>query len=103
MSIYKQNFAPDPHRRSTMSEYWPTKLHDIQVAREVIAEFGGDQALLGIFEMETDLHGMIKKVRLSEWVQVLINYYREQYGDEMGDTIMKKIVTLCIIDTQTIH
>ena len=75
----------------------------MQFAREVIAEFGGEEELLGIFEMETDKLGNVKKIKLAEWVMVLIQHYRLLYGNEEGDHIMKKVVTNCIVDNQTVH
>ena len=82
---------------------WGTKSEDLYVTRQVIAEFGGDETLLGIFEVVTDEHGQFQTARLAEWVCVLIKHFRNLYGESEGDQIMKRVVSNCLIDGQTIH
>ncbi len=82
---------------------WPTQTQDMYIARQIIAEYGGDDSNLGIFEMQTDIEGKVEAVRLSEWVQVLIKHFRKTYGDDGGDAILKRVMTNCIINGQIIH
>ena len=86
-----------------MNQNWPTKYQDMVIAREIIAEYGGDEGLLGIFEMETDFQGQVQNVKLSEWILKLMGYFRSLYGDEQGDLIVKRVISSCMINGQTIH
>lgn len=86
-----------------MNEEWPTEYQDMYIAREIIAEYGGDESVLGIFEMEMDPQGLVQKVKLSEWILRLIGHFRTVYGLEHGDFILKKVISGCLIDGQTIH
>lgn len=86
-----------------MKQDWSTKKQDMYIAKEVISQYGGDEGLLGIFEVLTDSKGNVSEVRLAEWVKVLVNHYRTIYGEEKGDFVMKKVVSSCLINGKTIH
>ena len=87
-----------------MIDSWRTKRQDMFIAREIIAEYGGEEGLLGIFEMEMDrITGNIQKVRLSPWMQALIKHFRMVYGADKGDDITRKVLAQCLINDNTIH
>ena len=86
-----------------MNQEWLTQNQDMNIAREIINQYGGDDSLLGIFEVEMDPEGKILNVKLSEWVVVLTQYFRKRYGEDSGDSVMKRVMSLCMINDQTIH
>tara|TARA_B110000879_G_scaffold196253_1_gene265721 strand:+ start:346 stop:606 length:261 start_codon:yes stop_codon:yes gene_type:complete len=86
-----------------MNNEWQTKQQDMLIARDVIAQFGGDNHFIGIFEMGMDDEGNLKEVRLSEWVLVLTRHFRRRYGQKEGDFVMKKIISESFVDGHTLH
>lgn len=86
-----------------MTNTWTTEQQDMYFARQVIAEHGGEDTLLGIFEMEMDIEGHLKQVRLSPWVMILIKHFRKVYGEEQGDFVTKKVMSCCMVNGQTVH
>lgn len=86
-----------------MNQEWLTKAQDLSEFEEITALFGGEEKLLGIFDIGTDLMGNIHKVGLSEWVLVVIKHFRERYGKDKGDFVIKKVISSSIINNKTIH
>ncbi len=86
-----------------INKEWLTENKDMHVAREVISQYGIDEAVGAIFEMQVDFDGNVQQVKLSEWVLVLTKYFRTCYGDEQGDMIMQKVISSCIVNGHQIH
>jgi hypothetical protein len=86
-----------------MKDEWLTKQLDMLFVKDVITEYGGDQHLIGIFEVGLNEDGELKQVRLSEWVQVLTQYFNRRYGIEKAENIMKKLLSESLIGDNTIH
>ena len=85
-----------------MNDKWQTKSQDMLFVQDVISEFGGDEHLIGIFEVCLTEKGEVN-VRIAEWVQVLSQYFQRRYGYDQADYIMKKILSESLIGENTIH
>ncbi len=86
-----------------MNHKWPTKNKDMQVARNIINEYTSGEGLVGIFEVVKKDNPAEVSIHLAEWVVILTQYFRELYGIEHGDFVMKKVLSACLINGQTIH
>lgn len=86
-----------------MNDEWQTKQQDMLFVQDVISEFGGDEHLIGIFEIGLTDSGEVKHVRIAEWVQVLTQYFQRRYGYEQAEYIMKKILSESLIGENTLH
>jgi hypothetical protein len=86
-----------------MNKNWLTENKDMYVAREVISQYGIEEAMNAIFEMQVDYDGNVKKIKLSQWVLVLTKYFRNCYGNDNGDVVMQKVISSCIVNGHQVH
>lgn len=80
---------------------WPTKQRDLDKARQIMNTYADNEEMLGIFELYTS--GDNTKFQLSEWVLVLVDYFRKCYGNTLGDNITRRVVTTFLVNGETIH
>lgn len=85
------------------NDEWQTKQEDMLFVKEVISHFGGDEHLIGIFEIGFSETGELQKIRLSEWVQLLTQHFQFRYGKEKADFIMRKVISESFIADNTVH
>lgn len=86
-----------------MNNEWQPKPQDMLFVQDVISEYGGDEHLIGIFEVGLSETGEVKQVRIAEWVQIVTQYFQRRYGHKQAEHIMKKILSESLIGGNTIH
>lgn len=87
-----------------MKNHWPHRSRDIMIAEQVMAQFlPEDVSGLNLFELVVDVKGKSMNFRLSRWVLALAEKYAELYGEEEGEVVTRRVISLCIRDKQTLH
>lgn len=85
-----------------MQEKWVTKTQDLESAQRIINKHlelneGGPLGIMEVFVGEkTTIH-------LAEWVVELIHFFVDKYGIKQGDFVIKKILSLCLVNGETVH
>ncbi len=85
-----------------MRKDWPTSSYDLYIARQVINQHAKEDKPLGVFEIIISEKGDTR-VHLAEWVTILRDFYHHTYGITQGDIIMRKVVTSCLLNGETVH
>ncbi len=87
-----------------MKNQWPHRSRDMLIAEQVMALFiHAEMTGLNLFELVVDVRGKSMNFRLSRWVLVLAEKYAELYGEEEGEIVTRRVISLCIRDRQTLH
>ena len=85
---------------------WPTQQFDLKIADEIIARHREekDDGRLGLLEIVVDKKTeKLIEIRIPEWIQELVNYYRDHYGFEEGQVIASKVMTRLMLRNETVH
>ncbi|HBB53499.1 MAG TPA: hypothetical protein DCZ80_06320 [Legionellales bacterium] len=86
---------------------WPTKHKDLKVAKSFIdgyAQYVGRQSEgVGLFEVVADIAKKSLELKLSPWVIAMTLHFQKIYGNEQGEVISRKILSLYFTQGQTIH
>lgn len=88
-----------------MSESWPTREKDLQVAHNIMEEYANerDSDSLGLFEIVVDRSEKRMNFRLSGWVILIAKHFVAAYGACQGDFITRQIISRCITQDATLH
>ncbi len=88
-----------------MSQNWPTKDKDLQMARVIMEQYAHerDRDALGLFEIEVDKFEKRMNFCLAGWVVLLAKHFNSQYGANQGGFITRQVITSCITQGQTLH
>lgn len=88
-----------------MSESWPTREKDLQIARVIMEEYANEQDTnsLGLFEIVVDQFEKRMNFRLSGWVMILAKHFVSTYGANQGDFITRQVISRCITQDATLH
>ena len=85
------------------SQGWKTKRQDINTALDVMVRyFDGSKGILGIHEVTMTLDGAID-IHRPNWIIELEKKFEEQYGEERGVDITRKVLGALITSGQTVH
>ena len=83
---------------------WKTEERDLQLAEKIIDKYldysGGEP--LGIFELEVGAGESID-FRLSGWIRELHDEFETLYGQELGETVTRKVVSRCLTVGEILH
>lgn len=84
---------------------WPTQQFDLKIADEIIARYREDKGgPIGFLEVVVDRESeKLIEVRIPEWIQELVKYYRHHYGFEEGQEIASKVITRLMLRNETVH
>ena len=85
---------------------WPTQNQDLETANDIINKHQewNDGEPLGFIEIIVNKNQPKPiEVRIPEWIQEIIDHFREQYGYEQGGTIASKVITRILLKDETIH
>ncbi|MBI2785606.1 MAG: hypothetical protein HYX60_04570 [Legionella longbeachae] len=88
-----------------MSQNWPTRDRDLQVARVIMEEYATERESdsLGLFEIVVDQTEKRMDFRLSGWVVILAKHFNSIYGVTQGDFVIRQVITRCLTQGQTLH
>lgn len=85
-------------------QQWPTKETDLKAASAIIAKYLDlhETNSLGLFEV-TPNGANEPGVRLAEWVIEMVDYFKEQYGEEQGEWVSRLVVSKYLTMGHRIH
>lgn len=85
--------------------HWPTKEHDLEIADEIMQRYQETYGKkLGLLEVVVDKkNDKLIDIRIPEWIQEVINYFRKHYGYEEGQVIASKVMTRILLRNETVH
>lgn len=89
-----------------MNNDWPTQSEDLEAASDIINHYVdlNDGEPLGLIEVVIDRSKKkAVEVRVSEWIQELIHFFRKQYGQKKGQIVATKVITRVLLKDETIH
>jgi hypothetical protein len=88
-----------------MSQNWPTRDNDLQVARVIMEEYANERESdsLGLFEIVVDQTEKKMNFCLSGWVVMLAKHFNSMYGINQGDFVTRQVITRCLTQGQTLH
>jgi hypothetical protein len=82
---------------------WSTKKKDMSTACDMVTRyFDKSKGTLGIHEITMTLDGAID-VQRPDWVIALERKFEEQYGEEKGIAITKRVLGALITAGQVVH
>lgn len=85
---------------------WPTQTQDLQIANEIIDKYQelNEGEPLGFIEIVVDKSKKKPlQIRIPEWIQEIIDHFRDQYGHDEGGMIAGKVLTRILLKNETIH
>jgi hypothetical protein len=83
---------------------WPTRLNDIVIAEEIMSQFINDETIgLNLFELVVDIKEKSMNFALSPWVTALASKYNKLYGEDEGEVVTRRVISLYMRQTQTLH
>lgn len=87
-----------------MNKSWPTQLHDIILAEQIMSRYAASHAgVLSLFELTVDKKEKVMDFRLSAWVMALTSHFTSLYGAKEGEWITRRVISHCMRDNQTLH
>lgn len=87
-----------------MFEEWPTRDGDLRDAFAIIAKHVdfNDGEPLGLVRVDVDDDTVIN-CEISDWVFELYDFFAAKYGREEGIVITQRIMSLCLMENETVH
>lgn len=85
---------------------WPTQDQDLEAAANIINRYVelNEGEPLGLIEVVIDKSKKKPmQVRMPDWVQDIISFFRDQYGEEQGKLVASKVITRVLLKDETIH
>ena len=88
-----------------MNKSWPTKEDDMQIATVIMEEYARkkETTTISLFELVVDEQEKRMDFRLADWVLVLALQFKEMYGVNQGDEVIRLVISQCLIQGQTMH
>lgn len=87
-----------------MQNDWPTKDRDLEVADKILEKYEDmtEQDNISLLEIHYKSDER-PDFRLSDWVVELSNYFENRYGEERGQDITRRVLTLYVVRRETVH
>lgn len=88
-----------------MNKEWPTQEKDMFVALRIIQEYAdvSDCESIGLFELIFDEQKKRMSFRLSTWVKLLAEHFKDKYGADQGDFVTRQVISKYMTQGQTVH
>ncbi len=84
---------------------WPTKAKDTRLGRQMIETYAQKkgQDMVGLFELVFTPGSKAFDIQLSPWIIALTLQFKDIYGPDHGEWVVRKVISFCIRQGQTLH
>lgn len=87
-----------------MNKSWPNRMRDIIIAEQLMSQFVSEEVSgLNLFELVVDLQEKSMNFRLSRWILILAEKFVQLYGEEEGEMVTRRVISLFMREKQTLH
>jgi hypothetical protein len=91
---------------SLASQDWLTQQADMKTATNIInkhLDFNDGKPLAVLHVIMDHQSSQPLTIQVQDWVKELLEYFRDQYGWQEGETITGRVITRLLLQGETIH